>query len=46
MNIKTIVLFEFQPMNPSGCRSHPKRVNHKKMDYQVNPFFKKLLDEK
>jgi hypothetical protein len=43
---KPIVLFEFQPMSPKGCGSHPDIADHKVMADQLNLFFKKLLNEK
>lgn len=43
---KPIELFEFQPMIPNGCGSHPNIADDKVMANQLIPFFKKLLDEK
>jgi len=43
---KTIALFEYQPMIPHGCGSHPDINDHKLMAEQMNSFFKKLLNEK
>lgn len=43
---KPIALFEFQPMSPNGCGSHPDIADDKIMADQLTPFFKKLLDEK
>ena len=43
---KTIALFEFKPMKPNGCNSHPDIADDKIMADQLTPFFKKLLDEK
>ena len=43
---KPIELFEFQPMIPNGCGSHPDIADDKVMANQLIPFFKKLLDEK
>ncbi|MGO4822645.1 MULTISPECIES: GDSL-type esterase/lipase family protein [unclassified Flavobacterium] len=42
---KKIALFEFQPMKPNGCGSHPDIADDKIMADQLTPFFKKLLDE-
>jgi lysophospholipase L1-like esterase len=43
---KPIALFEFQPMTPKGCNTHPDIADDKVMADQLIPFFKKLLDEK
>jgi lysophospholipase L1-like esterase len=43
---KPIALFEFQPMSPKGCGYHPDIADDKVMADQLNPFFKKLLNEK
>ncbi len=43
---KTIALFEFQPMKPNGCGSHPDIADDAIMANQLTSFFKKLLDEK
>ena len=43
---KKIQLFEYQPMQPKGCGSHPDIEDHKAMAQQLESFFKKLLDEK
>ncbi|TDD98046.1 SGNH/GDSL hydrolase family protein [Flavobacterium cellulosilyticum] len=43
---KDIALFEFKPMKPNGCGSHPDIADHKIMADQLTPFFKKILDEK
>jgi lysophospholipase L1-like esterase len=43
---KKIELFEFQPMIPKGCNTHPDIADDKVMAEQLIPFFKKLLDEK
>ncbi|WP_395064151.1 GDSL-type esterase/lipase family protein [Flavobacterium sp.] len=43
---KKIALFEYQPMQPKGCGSHPDIEDHKVMAQQLESFFKKLLDEK
>lgn len=40
-----IQLFEFQPMTPSGCGSHPDSFDHTIMENQLTPFIKKILDE-
>jgi lysophospholipase L1-like esterase len=41
-----IALFEFQPMTPKGCNTHPDIADDKVMANQLIPYFKKLLDEK
>ncbi|MBC7847625.1 MAG: GDSL family lipase [Flavobacterium sp.] len=43
---KKIELFEFQPMIPKGCNTHPDIADDKVMADQLIPFFKKLLNEK
>lgn len=43
---KPIALFEFQPMIPKGCNTHPDIEDDKVMADQLIPYFKKLLDEK
>ncbi|TRX41277.1 SGNH/GDSL hydrolase family protein [Flavobacterium restrictum] len=43
---KKIALFEFQPMKPNGCGSHPDIADDKIMAAEMNSFFKKILDEK
>jgi lysophospholipase L1-like esterase len=43
---KKIALFEYQPMKPNGCTYHPDIEDHKAMAAQLEPFFKKLLNEK
>lgn len=43
---KKIELFEYQPMQPKGCGSHPDIDDHKAMAVQLESFFKKILDEK
>jgi lysophospholipase L1-like esterase len=43
---KSIALFEYQPMKPNGCSYHPDIEDHKVMAAQLEPFFRKLLDEK
>ncbi|NDP28403.1 MAG: SGNH/GDSL hydrolase family protein [Flavobacterium sp.] len=43
---KPIALFEFQPMTPKGCNTHPNIADDKVMADQLIPYFKKLLDEK
>ena len=43
---KPIELFQFQPMTPNGCGSHPDIADDKLMANQLIPYFKKLLDEK
>jgi lysophospholipase L1-like esterase len=42
---KPIEIFQYQPMTPHGCGSHPDIEDHKIMAKQLQPFFKKLLDE-
>ncbi|NMH27422.1 SGNH/GDSL hydrolase family protein [Flavobacterium silvaticum] len=44
-NHKPISLFEYGPMVPKGCGSHPDIEDHKKMAAQLEATFKKLLDE-
>ncbi|MEO5996656.1 MAG: GDSL-type esterase/lipase family protein [Chitinophagaceae bacterium] len=39
----TIAIFEFKPMHPSGCDSHPDLKDHKAMADQLFPFFTELL---
>ena len=43
---KKMELFEFQPMTPKGCGTHPNIADDKVMADQLIPYFKKLLDEK
>lgn len=43
---KTIALFEYKPMTPHGCNSHPDIEDHKLMADQLTPFLKNLLNEK
>lgn len=43
---KSIALFEFQPMTPNGCNTHPNIADDKVMADQLIPFFKQLLNEK
>lgn len=43
---KKIALFEFSPMQPKGCTTHPDIEDHKVMAQQLAPLFKKLLNEK
>ncbi len=43
---KPIAIFEYAPMVPKGCGYHPDIEDHKLMAAQLEPFFKKLLDEK
>jgi lysophospholipase L1-like esterase len=43
---KPITLFEFQPMQPNGCGSHPDIADDQVMADQLIPTFKKLLNEK
>jgi len=43
---KKIQLFEYQPMQPKGCGSHPDIEDHKIMAKQLESLFKKILDEK
>ena len=43
---KPIALFEFQPMTPKGCNTHPNIADDKVMADQLIPYFKKLLNEK
>jgi lysophospholipase L1-like esterase len=42
---KPIALFEFKPMVPKGCGSHPDIADDKVMADQLIPYFKKLLNE-
>jgi lysophospholipase L1-like esterase len=42
---KPIALFDFQPMTPKGCNTHPDIADDKIMADQLIPYFKKLLDE-
>ena len=41
-----INLFEFQPMTPNGCGTHPDIADDKIMADELIPVFKKLLHEK
>ncbi len=43
---KPIALFEFQPMSPNGCGTHPDIADDKIMADELTPVFKKLLNEK
>ncbi len=43
---KPISLFEFTPISPKGCGSHPDIADDKVMADELIPIFKKLLDEK
>lgn len=43
---RPIALFEYKPMIPKGCNYHPDIEDHKLMAAQLEPFFKKMLDEK
>ena len=43
---KPIALFEFQPMIPKGCNTHPDIEDDKVMADQLIPYFKQLLNEK
>ncbi|MDR7210631.1 GDSL-type esterase/lipase family protein [Flavobacterium piscis] len=43
---KTILIFKFQPMTPSGCSGHPNIAEHKIMAAEYGPFLKNLLNEK
>lgn len=45
-NHKKIELFQFPPMQPKGCTTHPDSEDHKVMAEQLTPLFKKLLNEK
>ena len=40
-----IALFEFQPMTPNGCGTHPDIADDKIMADELLPTFKKLLNE-
>ncbi|MDI1255613.1 MAG: GDSL-type esterase/lipase family protein [Flavobacterium sp.] len=42
---RPIALFEFQPMQPNGCGSHPDIVDDQVMASEMETFFKKILDE-
>jgi lysophospholipase L1-like esterase len=43
---KKIELFQFQPMTPKGCDTHPNIEDDKVMAEQLFPYFKQLLNEK
>ena len=43
---KKIQLLEYQPITPKGCGYHPDIEDHKIMAAQLEPFFKKIVDEK
>lgn len=43
---KAIALFEYKPMAPHGCGSHPDSNDQKLMAEQMNSLFKNLLNEK
>ncbi|MDT0643738.1 GDSL-type esterase/lipase family protein [Zunongwangia sp. F363] len=40
---KEIKVFEFEPMTPHGCDSHPDVEDHEKMAQQLIPFFREIL---
>ena len=42
---KKIAFFEYEPMQPKGCDYHPDIEDHKVMAKQLEPFFKKLVNE-
>ena len=42
---KKIAFFEYEPMQPNGCDYHPDIEDHKVMAKQLEPFFKKLINE-
>ncbi len=39
----TVAIFEFAPMTPGGCGSHPDLADHKIMAEQLIPFYSALL---
>ncbi len=39
----TVAIFEFAPMDPQGCGSHPDLNDHKIMAEQLIPFYAELL---
>lgn len=39
----TVAIFEFAPMQPQGCGSHPDLKDHKVMAEQLIPFYAELL---
>jgi len=43
---KPISIFKFKPMQPNGCGFHPNIADDKIMADQLQPYLKKLLDEK
>lgn len=42
-NGHTVAIFEFAPMTPGGCGSHPDLADHKVMVEQLIPFYGALL---
>ncbi len=42
----TVTIFEFTPMKPQGCGSHPDLNDHKIMAEQLIPFYAELLEKK
>lgn len=44
-NNNTVAIFEFSPMKPDGCGSHPDLKNHKVMAAQLIPFYTNLLQK-
>lgn len=41
----TVAIFEFKPMAPNGCGSHPDLKDHKIMAEQLVPFYAELLQK-
>lgn len=41
---KGIQIFRFQPMEPKGCSYHPDLNDHEVMAKQLEPFFRRILD--
>jgi lysophospholipase L1-like esterase len=42
-NRHTVAIFQFKPMKPNGCDSHPDLKDHKAMADQLFPFLTELL---
>lgn len=41
----TVVIFQFKPMQPQGCDSHPSLKDHEIMAEQLIPFYSHLLQK-
>jgi lysophospholipase L1-like esterase len=42
---RTIKIFEFKPMQPTGCDGHPSMKEHEEMANEFLPFMKQVMNE-